>query len=257
MRAAVIIGVGEIGGVFARGFLKCGLAVIPLGRSDSPAQMAKEVPDPELVLVATAEADLDAVLAALPAAWRDRVALIQNELLPRDWQRHGLDDPTVASIWFEKKPGQEVKVLLPSPIYGPDAPTLANALAAMGIRSRILEDEGQLLRELVIKNVYILTTNVAGLKVGGGVRSLWQSSRDLALGVMGDVLTLQTELTGVRFDEADMAAALESAILADPEHRCMGRNAPDRLRRALRQADEFNVKTPVLRGIAESVEPNS
>lgn len=253
MRAVVIIGVGEIGGVFARGFLKCGLAVVPVGRGDAPAQVSRDVPDPDLVLVAVAEKDLDAALAAVPKPWRGRLVLIQNELLPRDWQRHGLGEPTVASIWFEKKPGQEVKVLLPTPIYGPEAAPTANALAAMGVRSRILEDEGQLLRELVVKNVYILTTNIAGLKVGGVVRSLWQSSRDLALGVMGDVLTLQAELTGVRFNEADMAAALEAAILADPDHKCMGRSAPERLRRALRLVDEFHVKAPVLRDIAGSV----
>ncbi|MFP5339503.1 MAG: hypothetical protein ACLGIW_13590, partial [Gammaproteobacteria bacterium] len=42
-------------------------------------------------------------------AWRPRVALIQNELLPRDWEKYRYEHPTVISVWFEKKQGTDAK----------------------------------------------------------------------------------------------------------------------------------------------------
>ena len=106
-RTIALVGVGEMGGVFARGFLRAGHPVYPVTREMDMAAAAVAVPDPALVLVAVAEGDLHAVLSELPERWRDRVGLLQNELLPRDWQRHGLENPTVISVWFEKKKGQD------------------------------------------------------------------------------------------------------------------------------------------------------
>mgnify|MGYP006302376125 CR=1 FL=1 len=56
----VLIGAGEIGGVFARGFLKQGQPIYPLTRHDSPTEIAAHLPECELVLVTVGEADLDA-----------------------------------------------------------------------------------------------------------------------------------------------------------------------------------------------------
>ena len=47
-----------------------------------------------------ADGDLHPVLEQIPQAWRDRLGLLQNELLPRDWQAHQLINPTVISVWF-------------------------------------------------------------------------------------------------------------------------------------------------------------
>ena len=49
--------------------------------------------DPELVLVAVTEKEIDQVLQLIPVAFRDRVILLQNELLPADWQKHGYKNP--------------------------------------------------------------------------------------------------------------------------------------------------------------------
>jgi hypothetical protein len=38
--------------------------------------------------------------------------MMQNELLPRDWAIHDFIDPTVISVWFEKKKGMDSKVLI-------------------------------------------------------------------------------------------------------------------------------------------------
>jgi hypothetical protein len=115
----VLIGVGEMGGVFARGLLRLGHPVYPVTRATPMADVAAAVPRPALVLVAVAEADLQSVLRDLPATWRDRAGLLQNELLPGDWPM--LADPTVISVWFEKKAGQDAKVVIPSPVFGPRA----------------------------------------------------------------------------------------------------------------------------------------
>ena len=246
----VVVGMGEMGGVFARGLLRTGHPVYPLARETDMAEAAGELPDPELVLVAVAENDLHAVLAQLPVAWHPRVALLQNELLPRDWEQHGLTQPTVISVWFEKKPGQDTKVLIPSPVYGPQASLLQASLAAIGIPARVLEDSTELLFELVVKNVYIVTTNCAGLVTGGSVGELWSAHRELAEAVAREVISIQEALAGCRFDADALIRGMLTAFDGDPQHPCTGRSAPARLARALQQADATGLAVPRLREIA-------
>jgi len=126
---AVIIGLGQLGRVFAGGLLRVGCSVVPLNRNDDMAALARVHPNPERVLVAVGENDLHTVLGNLPDVWKSRIALIQNELLPRDWQAHGLVNPTVISVWFEKKKGIDAKPLIASPVAGPGADLLLRALA--------------------------------------------------------------------------------------------------------------------------------
>jgi hypothetical protein len=101
MRPVVIVGIGELSSVFARGLLRVGHPVFPVTRRSRPEEVLARAEDAELVLVAVGERDLGPVLDEVPKAFRDRVALLQNELLPRDWRAHGLTDPTVAVVWFE------------------------------------------------------------------------------------------------------------------------------------------------------------
>ncbi len=246
----VLIGVGEMGGVFARGLLRLGHPVYPVTRDNDMAEMAQQLPDPAMVLVAVGEKDLQATLATIPAVWRDKLALLQNELLPADFA--GLPDPTVISVWFEKKPGMDAKVIIPSPAYGPRAPLLHDALATLGIPVRVLDDPGQLLFELVVKNLYILTSNIAGLRSGGTVGELWADHRDLAGAVARDVIALQSALTGQSLDESALIEAMVQAFEGDPEHRCMGRSAADRLARALQHADRLGLAAPMLHEIASA-----
>ncbi len=248
-KPVVIIGIGEIGGVFARGLLRLGHPVYPVTRSMSLAEAGQAINDPQLVLVAVGESDLQPVLQALPGHWRDRVGLLQNELLPGDWQAHVTAPPTVVSVWFEKKPGQDAKVLLPSPIHGPQAGLLSSALAAVGIASVRLEDEQALLYELVRKNLYILTTNIAGLECGGNVEQLWRQHRELAEQVADEVMAIQAHLCGENLDRQKLLHGLAEGIQADPEHKCMGRSAPARLQRALAIAARAQLETPKLQAI--------
>ena len=246
----IIIGLGEMGGVFARGFLRSGHPVFPVTRKTDSEALAAELRMPELVLVAVAENDLHAVLKDIPERWRDRLVLLQNELLPGDWEQYGYSNPTVISVWFEKKKGQDAKAIIPSPVFGPKANLLADALGNIDIPTAILDDADQLLFELVRKNVYILTTNIAGLKTGGTVGELWSQHQDVASDVANEVITLQEKLTGRSFDREALIESMVAAFSGDTEHKCMGRSAPVRLKRALELAERYAVEVPMLSWIA-------
>ena len=246
----VLIGIGEMGGVFARGFLRAGYPVYPVTRQTDLAEAARAIPTPELVLVAVAEGDLHSVLEQLPPAWFQRIGLLQNELLPADWERYGFAQPTVISVWFEKKKGQDVKVLIPSPAFGRQAGLLQEALQSIDIPVRILASEAELLFELVVKNVYIVTTNCAGLVTGGTVSELWADHRELAEAVAREVIRIQESLTGQNFYADALIQGMLTAFEGDPDHKCTGRSAPARLARAIQQADEAGLDIPRLRGIA-------
>ncbi|MBN2647220.1 MAG: hypothetical protein JXR44_05500 [Thiotrichales bacterium] len=246
----LIIGLGELGSVFARGFLRLGYPVQALSRQDALDSVAQHLPAPEAVLIAVGEADLHPVLTKLPAVWKDRVILLQNELLPRDWLAHHLSNPTVISVWFEKKKGMDSKVVVPSPIFGPHAKLLFNALAQLDLPSFIVDKDTELLFELVRKNLYILTTNIAGLEVGGTVAQLSSQHGSQMRAVFADVLEIQSYLSGQTQASEPLLQAMLEAFAGDPNHQCMGRSAPARLARALQFADLANLEVPTLRAIA-------
>lgn len=248
--AVTIIGVGEVGGVFARGFLRKGHPVYPVTRAMDLTQLPGDWPSSAAVVVAVGEKDLATTLTGLPAEWRDRAVLVQNELLPKDWQAQGLDNPTVISVWFEKKQPNDYKVIIPSPVYGPCAALVADALATLNIPTKLCADADELLAELILKNLYILTTNVCGLKVGGTVGELWAGHQDFARAVANEVLDIQFRLAAREFPREPLIAAMQQAFDGDPQHKCMGRSAPARLERALAQAAELGVTVETLQQIS-------
>lgn len=248
----VVIGIGEIGSVFTRGFLKTGHPVYPVTRDMDFNQAIKRVPEPVLVLVAVGETDLQDVLTKIPESWKSNVALIQNELLPQDWQKQGYKNPTVASIWFEKKKGQDVKIVVASPIYGAHAGLMKSALDILSIPSVVLTDDDQLLFELVRKNYYILASNICGLKTGGTVSELWENHESLVRNVLHDIHAIQEYLSGQILDADALLKAMLVAFDGDPEHGCMGRSAPARLQRAIELAKEGNITVTNLLEISES-----
>ena len=245
----VMIGVGEMGGVFARGILRTGHPVIPVTRDMDMQVVAEKYPEPILALVSVAENDLHPVLKDLPAAWHGCLGLLQNELLPRDWEQYNYIKPTVISVWFEKKKGQDFKVLIPSPAFGPQADLLVNALATLDIPARTLSNADELLDELVIKNVYILTTNICGLVTKGNVDDLWNNHHQLAREVANEVIDIQEWLTNSKFDREKLIQGMVEGINGDLQHNCMGRSAPARLERALQQAEKASLIVKKLREI--------
>lgn len=246
----VVLGIGELGSVFARAFLKNNYPVYPITRKTNVSELASQI-DPELILVCTAEGDLQSALATIPEQWKDRVAMMQNELLPRDWKKYNFNNPTVISVWFEKKKGMDSKVLISSPAHGPKAQILTESLALIDIPAHTVANEDELLFELVLKNLYILTTNIAGLAIepGSNVDDLRNNHIDLMRKVSADVLKLQESLTGKIFSESALEKGMIKAFEGDLEHGCMGRSASARLNRALVLANEYNLETPTLKQI--------
>ena len=250
-KTIVVIGIGEMSGVFTRALLRAGYPIFPVTREMAISDVQNQVIDPEMILVAVGENDLDSVLQQLPLSWKDKVVLLQNELLPRDWQQHKLITPTIISVWFEKKKGQDFKVLVPSPVIGPKADIIKDALSQLEIPTWIVKDDKEMLFELVRKNLYILTTNIAGLEVGGDVNTLWNQHRKLALKVIEDILVIQNHLTACQHDREPLVEAMVEAINGDLAHKCMGRSAPARLHRALDYARENHLNVPELERISK------
>jgi len=244
-----IIGVGELGGVFARAFLSAGHPVYPVTRRMPLNQTLEQIPPPALTLVAVGEKDLPAVLQELSADKRSSLGLLQNELLPDNWQSNGVIDPTVISVWFEKKKGMDVKVLRPSPLFGPQADVVAAALESIGIPCRRLASADELLLELVVKNVFVYMINICGLKTGGTTGTLWAEHNDLAHRVAAEIVALQEAITARNFSRRALMDGVAEGVAGDPEHTCMGRSAPARLTRFLSMADEAGVKADTIRAI--------
>ena len=248
----IIIGLGELGSVFARGFLRLGYPVQGLTRQMDKQALAEQIPNPSAVMISVGEADIIEVLATLPKQWANKTILIQNELLPRDWIAADIHNPTVVSVWFEKKKGMDSKVVLPSPVYGPNAKLVFEALAQLDLPSFILDSESELNYELVRKNLYILTTNIAGLEVGGNVAELAENHPKVMQAVANDVLDIQDWLTNSSNDRSRLMEGLHEAFNGDPLHGCMGRSAPARLKRAIGFAEQAGLEVSTLKRIANS-----
>lgn len=242
----VIIGIGELAAVFSLGFLRCGYPVYPITREMDISLEYKKIPPPELVLLAVQEHELHTVINNLPLPWLRNVALLQNELLPRDWQQHQLTNPTVTIVWFEKKKGSVLKNILYSPSYGPSAAAISNALQAVDIPAPILENEEQLLYELTRKAVYILTVNISGLINNCTVEELWEKHQPLAREVAKEVILILEHLSEKTLQQENLIIGMAEGIKDCPHRYCLGRSAFSRLERALKHARDANIKTPKL-----------
>jgi hypothetical protein len=211
------------------------------------------MPQPALILIAVGEKDLPGVLQALSPDWRESVGLLQNELLPDIWQASGITAPTVISVWFEKKKGMAVNPLRPSPVFGPQAALIADALEGIGLPCRRLVNADDLLLELVVKNVFVYMINICGLKTGGTTGTLWKEHNDLARGVANEIIDLQEIITGASFSREALMAGVAAGIAGDPRHTCMGRSASARLTRFLAMADQAGVQAGTIRAIQAGI----
>lgn len=247
---AVVVGIGQLGSEFAFGLLRRGHAVFPVTRAQSLAEVADAAGSVALLLLAVGEAALAPLLASVPSGLRDRVALLQNELVPQDWQQAGLTAPSGVVVWFEKKAGRPVHVVRPSVAYGPQQALLLELLAELHVPAYAARTE-TLEFELALKNLYILVHNLAGLVVQGSVGELWREHAAFARDVANDVLLHQEARFGHALDRDALLAALDEAAKADPGHGLAGRTAPERLRRVLDQARRAGVRLATLEMLAD------
>lgn len=252
MRKTIVVwGLGQMGGAFAHALLRAGHPVHPVIRSTDLAEAAAAVPDPALCLLAVGENDLSDVVPRVPAPWRGRLGLLQNELLPGVWRDLGVVDPTVAVVWFEKKKTVPITPVQSTPIGGPRAALVVSALEGLDIPARVIPS-AELRDELVKKNLYILTANTTALSkqlaADVTVGQLLRDHRPLVESVARDALAIQSHLT----HEVLPSSLLEgvwTAFEADPDHRARGRSAPARLERAIALADEAGLEVPALRAL--------
>ena len=247
----VIIGIGELGGVFAKAFLQNGHPVYPVTRSMSMTEEAENLSDPQLVLAAVAEKDFQSTMETLPDRWRRNLVLIQNELLPSDWLVHNIPHLTVISVWFEKKKGKDYHVLRPSPVYGSKAAMIAESLAMIRIPCKVLSGREELVFELVLKNVFVFTINIAGLLLEEGTTTsdLWEKHQKLAREVAKEVIDVQEFLAGRKFDREELIEGFLEGVEGDPHHICKGRAAAGRLIRMVELANEAGLKIQTIRDI--------
>jgi hypothetical protein len=212
-------------------------------RSTSHADLASL--DPELALVTVRENDLDGVLGAIDRRWS--IGLVQNELRPRDWKKHGIERPTVAVVWFEKKRGTPVRPLAPTRIAGPKAELLVAALRSLEVPAEEI-DEAALDDALAVKNLYILATNITGLAISPTVTTgeLAGEHRAAFDRILRELVAVERALHPVGEHAID---EVHRALRFDPAHKAMGRTARERLDRTLAIAAKHGIDTPALHGI--------
>ena len=242
----VIVGLGQMGRVFAQGFLAAGYPVYPVTSRMAMADAARQMPDPGFVLLAVPENVISRTLGQVPDHWRGKLGLLQNELLPYVWEAEGIQTPTTMAVWFEKKKGKTVHVFRPTTVHGPHADLVRVGLDAVGIACDAVADVGQMVTELVKKNLYVLTINIAGLVVGGTTGELWTRHRDLVARVSHDVLDVMDRLTGRTSDREEMMRFMEDILLRVPDHGCRGRVAQDRLERMVATGRAHGLTLPAL-----------
>jgi hypothetical protein len=237
---------GQLGSVFSLGLLRRGYSVTPVHRNTSSETILTRPIAPSLCVIAVGEDDLGTVLDGWIRRYSDQWVLIQNELRPSEWERRGLPTPTIAVVWFEKKPGRDVHPLVSTPVYGPHAQAIVSALTALGIPSHVEPDREQLLFELCLKNLYILSMNAAGLVFPSDVGTLFYDHRAYLDQICAEVLELEGAQMQRNLPTQSLCIELERIIVADPRHAAAGRSALARLSRSVRTAKRLGIRTPTL-----------
>jgi hypothetical protein len=148
------------------------------------------------------------------APHRDRVVLLQNELVPPSWHARSIVKPTVLVVWFEKKRGRAIQEVRETEIAGPHAGLFVRALAAMDVGAREIS-ELDLVSALVVKNLYIVGANVLGLAIGGTTGDLVRAHGARTERVLREVLAVERARLGpeVTLDRDDVLARTIDAFL--------------------------------------------
>jgi hypothetical protein len=108
---------------------------------------------------------------------------------------------------------------------------------------------------MIRKNLYILTVNIAGLKMSPGstVSKLWADYREMTEILVKELLDVQEWLVQTKLPRDKLLSGMLEAFSADPEHICRGRTAPERLARVLKFADIAGISAPMLQAISMEI----
>ncbi len=246
----LVVGLGEIGSLLSVGFLRQGVPVVPVLRSTVVENQLEATFAPRLCVLAVGEPSLATLLDGWTQRYADRLVLVQNELRPSEWERRGLPQPTVVVVWFEKKPGRGPRALRSTAVHGRWAHPMVSCLETLGLPAHVESDPQRLVLDLALKNLFVIVTNICGLRVGGDVGTLLNQHEALLTRVTDEVLAVETAEMGQALPESLLRIEMQNTMLADPRHECAGRAAALRLSRALAAARRLGVSTPTLEQIA-------
>ena len=123
----------------------------------------------------------------------------------------------------------------------------------LDIPCKVLANEADMLFALALKNTFILTINIAGLKTGGTTGSLWAEHKRLARRIAHDIIDLQELSAGRSLPRDRLISALEKVARENPDHKCVGRFAKERLARNVEIADKAGLEISTIREIHRRV----
>lgn len=247
---ALLIGPGQLGRAIGGGLLACGVS-LDVALRDSHIETWSQY---DFVMVAVGEKDFERAVRAVPAEARNKLVLLQNDLVPSSWRALDVTHPTVLVVWFEKKKGKPAQVVRTSDLAGPHSALFARAFEAIDMPARVIA-EADCVRALVVKNLYILASNAMGLRLGGGTTgSLVAEHRAETTRLLRELCTLER----ARLNAAENALLEDEALLeetfaafaSDPQHGLVGRTAKERVEKALLRAREAGVSMATLREFA-------
>lgn len=266
MHDLIVMGLGELGQLYASAALKSGMRVTPVTRAMQPDSALQEAPRGTPVLVAVGEADLDTALASLARDRLDCIILLQNELFPAHWRRF-TQQATVMVPWLLKKKGEPLLVARSTPVFGRHAELVCQLHHALGFGAERLANETALQQAIVDKYAFILAVNALGLleditlgewleREQAGASDGTQHTLDsLAREAAALGVRLATEGTTSRATDLDIESSIaqvRAGMAAMAGMRAKGRTAKDRVRRAIAHAQRFGLATPRLVTAASS-----
>lgn len=245
MRELVIYGLGELGQLYGAAALRSGLRVMPITRAMSAQDTLQAVPLDVPVLIAVGEDSLAEALSALELQRERPTILLQNELFPSQWERHG-GVPTVLVPWLLKKRGLPLSVARVTPVWGRHAELICELHRALDAPVIALASEHALHQALVEKYAFILTINALGL-VRDRTLGHWLQEDPRRV----EALALETARLGALLcaAEVDLAAcsrATNEAMAALRAIGARGRSAQARVQRALAHGARLGMPLPEL-----------
>jgi ketopantoate reductase len=251
MPDALVMGLGQLGQMYAGALLRLGFRVTPIVRSTArPLQLG--VPPGTPVLLAVGEEQFDDAVKELQSAqWADHLILLQNEIFPASWKQWGVENPTVMAVWTNRKNGA-AQVGLATRVSGPQADLVMRMHQALNIPCEKLTDESALNTELCAKYAFILTLNALGVAQARTVSHWMQAEPGRVRAVLNDAVALSAARVDGYVDVARASARAREALEALSNLPTLGRTALPRVERAAHAARTLQMDLPALRALLPS-----
>jgi hypothetical protein len=245
MDQMVVLGVGELGKLFAGAALAEGLQVTPITRGVTPAHVLSARPPHAPILVSVGEDALERALDSLPASRHDDAVLVQNELWPSVWQSRGFR-PSLMLPWVLQKPGLPRTVVGTTPVFGAHADLLGALCRRLAIPSAPIT-EPEVPQALADKYTFILVINALGCWRDELLGRFLADAQPQITALCQEASALSAALLGAPVDPARSHRLTLDAMAAMASVRARGRTASARVARALGHAADHGLDVPALR----------